>query len=194
MKKRKVAPPWSLPSEVFLMITQQDRVTRPKQQKQGVGFQTEDSPMPAPTALHCLTDNVAKCFKTKWTPLNAHRSWGIPIPKFNGKIGCAALRLIHLLCTFWRAMFGGWTKERVDSKQWPPHAQGGIPGRRRQSATIWTRIMIWRLNQLKIKFLGISYDLRNAFATPDQTWTRDFFANSIAGDIFSFSNKGFLEE
>ena len=123
--KRKFAPRWSLPLEVFLMIIDPGRLTRPAQRMEGVGLGDRPSMQVRmdfyqPTTrftyqrlrltqpweprnrleqilIHVRQANLAPC--------QANLSHTFQSNKRNGKKGCPSQRIIHCFCPLWRILF-----------------------------------------------------------------------------------------
>ena len=99
--KRRVAPPWSVPNEVWLLALWPNWR---KRQDKAVGAVSHE--LAAPTFLELLTRKLAQTISTRQAPLIAHRSRGADIAKPNGK-----LRLLHILCPFWTQVYSAWFQQ-----------------------------------------------------------------------------------
>ena len=107
--KRKAVPPWSVPTEVLILTLSPGHNSVRDQERRGIG---------------CLEINPAK-FRLCWqllrgvhvhvrrgengtglTPTIANLSAGHVLDNRNGKVELAALRLVHLFCSWSRNVFG----------------------------------------------------------------------------------------
>ena len=60
-----------------------------------------------------LREVMIHCRRARTPPLAAHHSHAAQLPKNNGKNGTKAMRLIHMLCAWWRAVYRGlWTSDK----------------------------------------------------------------------------------
>ena len=101
-------------------------------------------------------------------PQSANRSMASPIPKSGAaKRGPESLRLIHVLCPFWRS----WCRAalcRGPSLSWASYHHGFLPGRRREGAMMIMRISQWRSKQMGFEAVSCFHDLVNAFGCTEQ--------------------------
>ena len=100
------------------------------------------------------------------TPLSAHRSAPALLRKKWNVRGVKGLRMIHVLCPFWRA----WHKQLKDrtlisSIPYPDNNHGFVPGRRRESALLIQMVLAARLRKRGMSFVTTLHDGTNAFAS-----------------------------
>ena len=82
-------------------------------------------------------------------PYLAQLSRGVTLEKGNRKSGVKALRLIHMFCTWWRALFSAALRRnlRMQPVHWNDAFHGHITGRRREGAMITQRAVTVRLRK-----------------------------------------------
>ena len=93
--KRRVAPPWSVPNEVWIQALLPNW-----RYKKDYAVGAVNQKIGAPMFVELLTRTLAQTIATCQTPLQAHRSQGADVAKPNGK-----LRLLHVLCPFWTQVY-----------------------------------------------------------------------------------------
>lgn len=104
MTRRRGAPEWSAPAELYWLCYSPEHITRPHRLRQGVG---------APGLLVGAVEVIQKRMErfhihlrgAAVAPLVAHHSQGVPIDKKKGEASAKGLRLIHMLCPVWRAYY-----------------------------------------------------------------------------------------
>ena len=101
--KRRTAPPWSVPLELFLMGLRPDYYSVGKPKTEGIGFQAPGKhARDFADRVPAVHGHVRRSFLTLRI---AHKTMGVSLDKENNKPGVLALRLIHVLCTYWRTHF-----------------------------------------------------------------------------------------
>ena len=86
--KRRVAPPWSVPNEVWVQVLLPDW-----RRKTDAAIGASKQKLEVPLFREFLVRTLAETIATKQAPLIAHRSKGADVAKTDGK-----LRLLHVLC------------------------------------------------------------------------------------------------
>ena len=102
---------------------------------------------------------------TGLTPTIGNMSAGHVLDKHNGKVGLAALRLIRLLCFWWRNVFGVLLEEGVEETKpdWPDWMHVCLKGRRREDCELVQRATGTRLRAAGVHINDLE-DMSNAFA------------------------------
>lgn len=100
---------------------------------------------------------------------------GCQIPKPSStKPGCAAWRIVSLLCPLGKSWFMQLWKRHPDQHQ--DHMSGFVHLRRRQQSMLQQACLRWRvMHQLKSGFVSTFYDIKNAF--PSVSWEALELAN-----------------
>lgn len=159
--KRRTPPPWSLPTEIWAMLT--NPLWQRKRGRPGLGLECSSADYPAAFTKKLVGVMTTVHHKGR-TPQAAHQSRLVEVAKNNGKSGVLGLRLLHLLCPFWAV----WHKVRWDegpAYEIPHWAHGFEAGRRREDAIAVTMIAGEKLAANDYQFVDTQHDLTNAFAT-----------------------------
>ena len=157
--KRRVAPPWSVPNEVWVQVLLPDW-----RRKTDAAMGASNQKPEVPLFRELLARTLAQTIATKQAPLIAHRSKGADVAKTNGK-----LRLLHVLCPFWTQVYSVWFKAWENSQQ-PLHWEHGFFRHKRREEAI----MICEMAGEETKHTGLSavdalHDATNAFASTTTT-------------------------
>ena len=123
--KRRVAPPWSVPEEVWIQA-----VLPNWRNKKDNAVGAVNQKIAAPTFIDLLTSTLAQTIATCQTPLHAHHSQGADVAKSSGK-----LRFLHVLCPFWTQVYSIWFKQ-WESKQESAHWEHGFFRHKRREEAI----------------------------------------------------------
>lgn len=168
--KRKGAPPWSAPAEVWLLCARPFDQTGPHKQTAGVGatFVSTGGGEGARGILERLMAHVRRVGRA---PAYAHRSQGFALPKHNQKPGALAWRLLQNGCPFWKHMYGMWLDRSLRRRRlfWPSYMHGFLRGRRREDAMLSQFVMSERASKVGVPFVTVFHDMANAFPSMAQS-------------------------
>ncbi|CAE8636952.1 unnamed protein product [Polarella glacialis] len=125
--------------------------------------------------LLALSDSNSNCYQQLQQMFNTTRRvhlspqlWCVSqtaqIPKNNGKCGCKALRLVHLLDPAGKAWHRGLWKRAEHPRSL--RQTGFTPHRRREQAIQQVRCLLWRLSAAKVSWCFVKWDIANAFPSP----------------------------
>ena len=155
----KATPEWALPRELWRLVSEPHHF-RTRGQFSVDSFATAGDKIVSSRTDRAYLDLIASGLKNERLPINCSRSVGFRVPKTNG------YRLVHSLCPFGKDFIRTVIR---DSRRTPPKwAFGGYKRRRREGAVMQQACLRWRLRNAHISHLGRSYDVRNAFASPNQ--------------------------
>ena len=103
---------------------------------------------------------------TGLTPTITNLSVGHVLEKYNGKVRLAAVRLIHLFCSWWRNVFGALLEESFEETKpdWPDWMHRYLNGRRRKDCELVQRATGARLRTAGVAHINDPEDMSNAFA------------------------------
>jgi len=161
---RKAVPAWSLPTVIFLLILKPWHRWKAVCSGAGVGGR-DRAPPQVPEVMHRLLQTMVHTLRVGEAPLQAHESWPCLIHKKFDPNPCLAVRMIHVLCPWWRAWFRVIRLEdpRPDP---PPDAYGSAPGRRREGAILVQNILAEKYRRNGVAFAARGFfDATNAFAS-----------------------------
>ena len=153
--KRRVAPPWSVPNEIWLLAL---RPNWRKRQDKAVGVVSHE--LAAPTFLELLARTLAQTISTRQAPLIAHRSRGADIAKPNGK-----LWLLHILCPFWTQVYSAWFQQWGNKQEAVYWEHGFFRHKRRDEAILVCEIVGDEARREGRSTMDTLHDATNAFAS-----------------------------
>ena len=150
--RRRAAPRWSAPAELFLMCVSPSYLSEGPRRLEGIGVEE-------------ITKEAKKCTRAKseWvsvlvhaqralhTPCSAHYCNGTLIDKRNGQKGMLGTRIIHVLCPWWKSLIAAMVREVVlegGDEHLSPYWHGFLCGRRREGAMLAHRCMGWHITSL----------------------------------------------
>ena len=160
-KTRRSVPEWSVPAEVWRMLTWPNLYN--SHRRRGLGFETPN--LALPVFQECMRDLMCVIRRTKQVPQIWHLGLGYEISKHNNKPGCAGIRLVWSLDPvgklYYKALWnrGNCTAERV-------YASGYLGGRRREQAIATQQLLRWRLRHTQRGHCTVLHDVANAFPSP----------------------------
>lgn len=161
-RRRRAAPPWSVPAEVWQIVLHPGRLTKPERApRAGIGGSARVAS--APRARRAFIMMHEQCRSTGLLPALAHRSFGWGLEKKRGGSTARSYRLVHLLCPYWSAYLGAVHQEAA--RWWrPSFVHGCVRHGRREDGMIVTRITALRMRMMGRSIVGTSHDMTNAFA------------------------------
>ena len=179
--KRKAVPVWSVPTEVLILSLSPGYYSVRDQERRGIGC-TEIHPANFRLRWQRLCGVQVHVRRgengTGLTPTIANVSAGHVLDKHNGKVGFAALRLIHLFCSWWRNVFGALLEEGFEETKpdWLDWMHGHVKGRRREDCELVQRATGARLRAAGVAHINDLEDMSNAFActaSEERFWVND---------------------
>jgi len=95
-------------------------------------------------------------------PLDANRSSASKLDRRNGARAIKRLRLIHIMCPFWKAFYKA-ARRRGKMLEVPHFAHGFVRQRRREAAFLVQSCATWRARRCGVSHVIIFHDMTNAF-------------------------------
>ena len=170
--KRRGAPPWSMPLEIFQLCMSPDFYSRKRRGVEGLGAEVGVPAGTARTVTKRLTRLLIHNRRCGEAPCIAHRSAAFQVDKHNGATSTKAVRLIHNICPFWKVFYKKIMVEGAraikDPDFWPSYMMGFISGRRREDAIASVSIMGHRLRAAGRHYVDSYHDMANAFASTNK--------------------------
>ena len=163
---RKATPDWSVPAELWLLCLQPDYFAICPDRMAGLGLKADIDQGEFRKARVEAEAVVAHCYRAQETPAVANFSQGFFVPRGNSKPGLGGLRLIHLMCPYWRHFYGAALKQNSKKLkvQWPHWCHAYLPRRRREAPMLVHRITTGRLAAAAVPNVSALRDMKNAFA------------------------------
>ncbi|MDA8582610.1 hypothetical protein N9L68_00225 [bacterium] len=178
MKRRRASPPWSVPTELWLMalrparlwarrkVPRGSRYEEEKETRTGLGYEAPK------VTTHWFRRRVLKVVAharaCQRIPVRGNRSRPWIVSKNKAHIrGPRGERMLHGLCAFWRAWYtqlcqGGARPPPLKRPQW---AYGSVKGRRREGALLTQSSSQWKCRRHGVSNTFTAHDLANAFAS-----------------------------
>ena len=101
------------------------------------------------------------------------------LPKYNGKVGCNSIRLVHVLDDIGKSFFAYiWRKAH---HTYDDHSLGFVPHRRREEAQVVVQVAVWRRHQVEYSSISLYRDLANVFPSMDRTRLDNAVLRDIQG-------------
>lgn len=149
-KKRRASPSWSVPTELLVMVLQPAYVSSHRYRGQGLGQRSLEEVSQEDFLMQLLVG----VRRRRMVPVQANFSQGCLLEKHKQKKGMAAVRMIHLVCGYWKCYFDGVMHEALGGNRFdeevPAHFHGFVDRRRREIAMLTQRVLSWRLDRLKL--------------------------------------------
>ena len=160
MPKRRAAPTWSLPLELFAMIMNPGRLV--ENHRAGVGLPEEE--VSCEVTRRRAKSVILQVRRSGVTPLVAHRSMPALLRKKYNVEGTKGVRMIHVLCPFWRAWYRQ-VRTRHEVAAVLDCSHGFVAERRREGAMMVQMLLAHRLHKANISSVATLHDGTNAFAS-----------------------------
>lgn len=170
--RRRVPPPWGLPTELWMMLLRPNRNRRVP--AAGVGY--VQGRLSTPTFYACLKAVFAQILRWTEAPLCWQRS-------MIATLGLAKVRYIHLLDpmgTIWyRTLY-------LAGGRFQPHYadHGFVARRRREAAILIQQCVSWRLRRQGRSSFKMLFDMTNAFASTPREQHERIFAGRAAAPLY----------
>ena len=164
-KHRKSVPEWSLPLEVWQLLLCR-RLRRWGLWRHAWLQHHKDPGWMCVPALERLLFHMLCAIRRTNRPVKLwSTSQTVQLNKRNGKAGCTAIRLIHLLDPVGKGFFKGiW--DRHNQRDWD-FAYGFAKGKRRESAILQQRVLRHTLRRRGHSVHTGFFDVSHAFPSPD---------------------------
>lgn len=173
--RRRASPSWSLPAEVYLMCIRPFYTTGRKAVREGVGFVRPEDDMSYSVVPDFFAEVFIQVRRGGQAPAIAHVIHGhaIPKPAATAAQGVQGLRMVHMLCSFWKCWYGAMLRigMRITSfySHVPPWVFGFRPHGRREDPMVAQRILRERLRRIGQPHMTMLTDMKNAFGAVDQS-------------------------
>ena len=177
--KRRMCPPWSAPTELFLQVLEPSYCSVKEQPRSGIGIadikEWKHNYSAASDEAHNLLIHVRR---VGILPASANYSFAAMLDKMNGKKEMDGQIIIHLLCHFWKAFCSGLlacglkqAEEEARSRGerlFQDYCHGFVGGRRREEAMMTQRQVGWKLDKAGVDHINELMDMSNAFCCTDR--------------------------